>query len=70
MFYIKNLPTWERVLRILVSIFALYYVYQNWGQSNLDIAMGVIGAMLAMTGMMGFCPMCAMVGRTLDKAKQ
>ena len=68
MFYVKNVPTWERVLRVLVSIFALYYAYQNWGQSNLGIAMGVVGAILAMSGLMGYCPMCAMVGRKLDKA--
>lgn len=43
MFYAKNLPNWERVLRV------------------------IMGAILAMTGLMGFCPMCAMVGRKLNK---
>ena len=68
MFYVKNVPTWERVLRVLVSIFAFYFAYQNWGQSNLAVAVGVVGAIMAMSGLMGYCPMCAMAGRKLDKA--
>ena len=43
MFYVKNVPTWERIVR------------------------NVMGAILSMTGLFGFCPMCAMVGRKLDK---
>ena len=70
MFYVKNVPTWERVLRVLVSIFAFYFAYQNWGQSNLAVALGFVGAIMAMSGLMGYCPMCAMVGRKLDKANQ
>lgn len=67
MFYIKNVPTWERVLRLIMGMAALAMVYLSWGLSNLGIAAGVMGLMLAMTGLMGYCPMCAMVGRTLDK---
>ena len=43
MFYVKNVPNWERILRI------------------------IMGAMLAMTGLFGFYPMCTMIGRELDK---
>lgn len=70
MFYVKNVPTWERVLRVTVSIYAFYFAYQNWGQSNLAVAVGVVGAIMAMSGLMGYCPMCAMVGRKLKKANQ
>jgi Protein of unknown function (DUF2892) len=41
----------------------------NWGSSGLAVGLGVMGAMLAMTGLVGFCPMCAMVGRKLDKGQ-
>ena len=67
MFYIKNVPAWERVLRVLMGIAALAYAVLNWGVSGLAVAMGLMGAILAMTGLMGFCPMCAMVGRKLGK---
>lgn len=67
MFYSKNLPTWERILRIIMGIMSLVYAGMNWGASELAVGMGIMGAVLAMTGMIGFCPMCAMVGRKLNK---
>lgn len=67
MFYVKNVPNWERVLRIVMGLMALAFAGMNWGVSGLAVGMGAMGAMLAMTGLFGFCPMCAMVGRKLDK---
>lgn len=67
MFYVKNVPTWERILRIVMGVVALVFAAMNWGTSGLAVGAGIVGAMLAMTGMVGFCPMCAMVGRKLDK---
>lgn len=67
MFYVKNLPTWERILRVVMGVMSLAYAAMSWGGSPLAVGMGLIGAVLAMTGMFGFCPMCAMVGRKLKK---
>ncbi len=67
MFYVKDVPTWERVLRIVIGLMALALAATYWGGSPLAVGAGVIGAMLSMTGLFGFCPMCAMVGRQLDK---
>lgn len=67
MFYVKNVPHWERVLRIVMGLMALAFAGMNWGGSSLAIGAGVMGAVLSMTGLFGFCPMCAMVGRKLDK---
>jgi hypothetical protein len=67
MFYVKNVPHGERVLRIIMGLLGLIYAAMNWGGSDLAIALGLLGAMLAMTGLIGFCPMCALVGRKLDK---
>lgn len=69
MFYIRNVPHWERVLRLLVGLAALAFACMNWGVSRLGVGTGVVGAMLAMTGLMGFCPMCALLGRKLDKVQ-
>jgi len=66
MFHVKNVPVWERVLRLVVGAAALVFVAMNWGTSSLSVAIGVTGAVLALTGLVGFCPMCAMVGRKLD----
>lgn len=66
MFYIKNVPNWERALRILLSVGAAIYAYQTgYG----PLVAGLI-ASFSLTGIFGFCPMCAMVGRKLDKGKQ
>lgn len=67
MFYVKNVPNWERILRVIMGLISLGYAVMNWSGSALAIGVGVMGAMLAMSGLFGFCPMCAMVGRKLDK---
>ncbi len=67
MLYVKNVPTWERVLRIAMGLMALAFAAMNWGGSNLAVGVGVMGTMLAVTGLVGFCSMCAMVGRRHDK---
>ena len=64
MFFRKNLPMWERVIRTVVGlgVTALPFVVPvapellKW----LLIASGI--SFVAM-GFVGFCPMCAMVGR-------
>lgn len=69
MFYVKNVPTWERILRVVMGVMALAFAAANWRGSGLAMAAGVMGAVLSMTGLVGFCPMCAMVGRKLDKGR-
>ena len=66
MFYAKNVPGWERIVRIVMGLMALGFAAMSWG-SPMAMAAVVMGAVLSMTGLIGFCPMCAMVGRTLDK---
>ena len=50
MFYSKNVPTLERVVRVIMGMMGLAYAAMNWGVSGLAVGMGVMGAMLAMTG--------------------
>ena len=69
MFYVKNLPGWERVMRVFMGVVALFYIYAHWGAFNYSVGVAIGAAMISLTGLMGFCPMCAMVGRNLDKAK-
>ena len=72
MFYVKNVPAWERIVRVAIGVAGLAFAAMNWGASGVAVAAVIIaatGAMLAMTGLFGFCPMCAMVGRKLDKGR-
>ena len=65
MFYGKNLPGWERVVggAAMVACGLL-------GLSGMPIGYLIAGAGLvtALTGFVGFCPMCAMVGRKLSSS--
>lgn len=65
MIYTKNVPGWERVARITMGVIGLVFAALNWGGSAMAVGVGVMAAMLALTGLVGFCPMCAMVGRRL-----
>lgn len=65
MFYLKqNLPRWERTLRVaLGTLIAAGAVASLPAGSVLLWAALAAAATLALTGFVGFCPACAMVGR-------
>ena len=71
MFYRKNLPGWERVMRTVGG--ALMIAYGLFGMPGLPGMPGAMagyliagtGVVAILTGFFGFCPMCAMVGRKL-----
>jgi Protein of unknown function (DUF2892) len=67
MFYAKNVPVWERVLRVAAGVLMI-----ACGLRGPGLAGGVVGDVIAasgavtlLTGFIGFCPMCAMAGRRL-----
>jgi hypothetical protein len=65
MLYVKNLPAWERTLRVLVGVaiigFGLYRYHGSFTQFHF---MGA-GVVATLTGFFGFCPACWLVGRRL-----
>jgi hypothetical protein len=70
MFYAKNLPVFERVLRITVGLvlIILGMLYFQGISGNLwGLICAGTGAGAVATGFLGFCPACAMVGRKLDE---
>ena len=68
MFYRKNLPAWERAMRVIAGIAMI--AWGLIGFPGLPLGYGIIasGAVTILTGFFGFCPMCAMVGRKLPSA--
>jgi hypothetical protein len=65
-FFSKNLPMWERVLRSLAAVAALG---GGWALGTPYRELGVAtAATLLVTGLVGFCPACAMIGRKLPAA--
>ena len=64
MFYFKtNLPGWERAIRVAMGAMIAAMAYKFAPNAMMSWAGIGMGAMLAGTGFVGFCPMCAMVGR-------
>jgi hypothetical protein len=69
MLYIKNLPLWERVLRIGVGVAAAAYGLRAMAGAP-GWVVALIGVGIALTGVVGFCPACALAGRRLAKRNQ
>lgn len=70
MLYLKNVPGWERFVRILAGVIlaaagVVMFKLTLWGYVLAASGMG-----FALTGFVGFCPMCAMIGRKpVEKGK-
>jgi len=64
--YVKNVPNWERAVRIALALaviaggLALAAAPWNW-------LLAAAGAGFGLTGVVGFCPACALVGRKLQQ---
>ena len=65
MFYRKNLPGWERAMRLVGGAAMIAYGLLGLPGMAVGYLIAGAGAMAIMTGFIGFCPMCAMVGRRL-----
>jgi hypothetical protein len=64
----RNEATWDRIVRIVLGIVLLYLglggvVAGNWG-----IVMDILGAVLLLTGLIGICPLYALLKLSTKKA--
>jgi hypothetical protein len=64
--YVKNISVLERVVRFVIgsvaTVAGLLTLESPWKWILVVAGIGV-----AITGVVGFCPACALVGRRLDK---
>lgn len=68
MFYVKNVPNAERVVRVLAgAVVAGMALAQLGGMAGWLAAAGAGG--LVGSGLFGFCPACALVGRKLKDGR-
>jgi hypothetical protein len=68
MFYRKNLPGWERAMRVVAGLVLIAWGWLAFAATPLGYAIVAGGVTAIVTGFFGFCPMCAMVGRKLPSA--
>jgi hypothetical protein len=62
-FFIKNVPATERIVRLLAAAAVAGWGVAMGGPFGVTLLAGAAG--FALTGLIGFCPMCALVGRKL-----
>lgn len=71
MFYLKkNLPNWQRALRLCSAVFLALAANYFLPEGGFQIVAYVTAIVLASTGIIGFCPSCAMFGRNSSGQKK
>lgn len=63
MIYRKNLYAWEQVCRVLLGLTLAVAAWSALSAGLLSYILVASDVILAITGVVGFCPMCAMAGR-------
>ena len=64
MLYRKNLPNWERWLRMIAGMTLVTYGLIG-APSVLIAGLALVSAVVVLvTGFVGYCPACALAGRT------
>ena len=64
MFYAKNLPVWERLVRLVAAAVMGACAAYFWG-TPVGYTWVAGGVIMALTSAVGFCPMCALAGRRI-----
>ena len=64
-FFLKNVPAWERALRFALGAAVVAVGLRSSG--TLGVLALASGVMFAVTGVFGFCPLCAVAGRRLAR---
>lgn len=69
MLYKKNVTSWEQVLRIVIGLAMMAGGLFALPGQGLGYAVAAGGLMMGMTGVLGYCPACGMVGRKVGQSK-
>ena len=65
MFYVKNLSRWKRLVRVIAGVLMLGCGLIGLKGLPLGYLIAGAGGITAMTGFIGFCPMCSLAGLRL-----
>jgi len=69
MFYFKNLPVWERLVRLIAGAAMGACAAHFWG-TVVGYTLGAGGVIIVLTSVVGFCPICALAGRRIAAKRQ
>lgn len=59
---VRNEGTFDRVLRVVVGLVLLAAWAFGWWGGAAAVVLGVVGAVLVVTGAVGFCPLYRLLG--------
>ena len=62
----RNLYRWERLLRVLIGLALLAWALLAGSAPVWQYIAGGTGVTLIATALLGFCPLCAMAGRSIS----
>lgn len=58
MLYKKNLPVWQRIVRVLGALVMASCAF-HYGKNIVGFAFGIAAIVTIVTGMIGYCPLCS-----------
>lgn len=58
----KNVGNVDRIIRLLVAVAIVIAYIMNWIGGTLAIVLGVVAAVMAITGLVSFCPAYRLLG--------
>ena len=70
MFYRKNIYRWEQIVRIVAGVAVALYAFFAMPFDTVSTVLMAVGAVAALSGVFGFCPAYALMGRKLKQPPQ
>ena len=64
----KNAANWDRIVRVVVGIVLLFLGFGGMAAGTTATVLGILGAILFFTGLVGFCPLYALFKFSTKKA--
>jgi hypothetical protein len=63
-----NEASWDRIVRVVLGVLFLYLGLGHIVAGGLGMLLDVVGAILVLTGLVGFCPLYALLKFSTKKA--
>jgi len=66
----KNVGSVDKIVRIIIAVIAVYVAYKGMVASPWDYVLYAVAAIMALTSLMGSCPLFSIFGINTCKVKK